>query len=211
MKAGIKNLTKYSYNDNSNNRRFNLKLLYSKEDEENAIRMSKNNLKQLENNKLPNMISSLMSGIPNNNNLKHKENEKENLLTKNAFDYLKIKEETKSKQTEKNNQFFKNLVNLPKLNSQNDKLLSYVSNLDQLKLEDYNNSKRLQESLLYNINQKVGIIKKELDSYIKRDLYYKELNDMYNYKIQNEQNNTTLNIQSYKGSTYEERNCNSIN
>jgi hypothetical protein len=44
----------------------------------------------------------------------------------------------------------------------------------------------LQETLLYNINQKVGLIKKELESHIKRDMYYKELNDLYNNKIQND-------------------------
>lgn len=207
MKEGLKKLTRYSYNDNSNNRRFNLKLLYSKENEENAFKMTKNNLIQSENNKLLNMIINNPKSIMSNN---LKENEIDCIVQqKPTFNYLKLKEETKTKQTEKNNLFFKNLINLPKLNLQNDKLLSYVSNLEHLKLEDYNNTKKLQESLLNNINLKVGIIKKELDSYIKRDMYYKELNDMYNNKIQMEKSN--LNIQSYRGLNYEDRNCNNIN
>ena len=147
--------------------------------------------------------------------MKEINNERDSTDTRSKnFDYLKIKEDNKVKQIEKNNQFYNNLIsNSTKSthhNAHNEKLLSYVSTLDQLKLEDYNNTKKLQETLLYNINQKVGLIKKELESHVKRDMYYKELNDLYNNKIQNEQNNSIFNIQSYKGSTYEERNCNII-
>lgn len=102
-----------------------------------------------------------------------------------------------SKKSHLNEQLYKNLVNLNKnfkdteenlmaeesrserKNDNSTSLYKYKKNLDLLRLDDYNKTKKIQEDLLFNINKKLGYLNNEMNNIMKRESLHKTINEEY--------------------------------